>query len=262
MSVATTAARCSHLPHNPHRRRGSASALRRRPGRRVGPRVLPALVAGVGIRLIGSGLFVTDPAGGSPPRTVGTKSAEPGDGAGSASTPGGRLHNLGAIPIFAGIPAASLARAATAVRSRAQGWAAYSAGSSPVMAASFLRFGSAFSDNFRLAGQAGIFQRISIASGFGWLTTLSLRARHPFGSSQRGQGSHPRGNPAVPPPGPGRATPRRRSPPAGRRRPSARSGSSSASTLDPTRYAPLPDPREEVPAGGRKEAVAVSQGRQ
>jgi hypothetical protein len=45
-----------------------------------------------------------------------------------------------------------------------------------VTVGSFLFFGRAFGGVSRLAGKGGIFQRISIASGFGWLTALSLRA--------------------------------------------------------------------------------------
>jgi hypothetical protein len=38
--------------------------------------------------------------------------------------------------------------------------------------------GRAFGGVPRFVGKGGIFQRISIASGFGWLTALSLRACH------------------------------------------------------------------------------------
>jgi len=44
------------------------------------------------------------------------------------------------------------------------------------MVGSFLLFGASFGRVPRLAGKGGAFQRISIASGFGWLTVLSLRA--------------------------------------------------------------------------------------
>jgi hypothetical protein len=48
------------------------------------------------------------------------------------------------------------------------------------MVASFLLFGAAFGGAPRLAAKGGIFQRISIVSGFGWLSALSLRARTSF----------------------------------------------------------------------------------
>jgi hypothetical protein len=64
--------------------------------------VVPGLVFAAGVGLIGSGLFVTDPVAGFPPREHGLGGAldakpevEP--------TRGGRLHNLCGIPIFVGI---------------------------------------------------------------------------------------------------------------------------------------------------------------
>jgi hypothetical protein len=91
-------------------------------------------------------------------------------------TRSGRLHNICAIPIFAGIPVAGLASAAAAIQSKDYRWACYSAGSSLVMLGSFLLFGGAFGGVSRLAGKGGVFQRISIASGCGWLAAPSLRA--------------------------------------------------------------------------------------
>ena len=44
------------------------------------------------------------------------------------------------------------------------------------MVGSFVLFGRGFGGTLRLAGKAGIFQRVSIACGFGWVTALSLRA--------------------------------------------------------------------------------------
>jgi len=155
----------------------TARGLTRCPARRVGPRAVPALVAGVGIGLIGSGVFVTDPVGGFPPGTPGEERSHGADTTRTASTREGLLHDLCAIPIFVGIPIAALASAANAVRNRDYRWACYSAGSSLMMVASFVIFGRAFEGSSDLAGKGGIFQRISIASGIGWLTVLSLRAR-------------------------------------------------------------------------------------
>ncbi|HEX4220132.1 MAG TPA: DUF998 domain-containing protein, partial [Acidimicrobiales bacterium] len=148
--------------------------------RHVGPRAVPALVAGVGVGLIGSGVFVTDPVGGFPPSGPGEEGADHAGDGGSASTRQGQLHNLCAIPIFAGIPIGGLAAATTAVRTRDYRWACYSAGSSLAMIYGFLLFGSAFRSGSRLAGRGGIFQRMSIAAGFGWLTALSFRALSPL----------------------------------------------------------------------------------
>jgi hypothetical protein len=45
-----------------------------------------------------------------------------------------------------------------------------------MMVASFFLFGRASGGASRFADKGRIFQRISIACGFGWLTALSLRA--------------------------------------------------------------------------------------
>jgi hypothetical protein len=153
----------------------AARGLAQGPRRTVGPRIVPALVFGAGAGLIGSGLFVTDPVAGFPP------SAGACDGADRAtpdagSTREGRLHNLCAIPIFVGIPTAALTCAGSAARSGEYRWAAYSAGSAVVMAGASGFFGAGFGGVPRLAGWGGVYQRISIASGFGWLSALSLRA--------------------------------------------------------------------------------------
>ncbi|WP_081809521.1 DUF998 domain-containing protein [Mycobacterium sp. URHB0044] len=141
----------------------AAAGLGRSDARRIGPRAVPALVAGVGIGLIGSGVFVTDYVGGP----VRQGSARP--------TRAGQLHDLCGIPVFAGIPVAGLASAATAVRNGDYRWACYSAGSSTVMAGSFLLVVAAMRGRSGLSGKGGLFQRISLAAGLGWLSSLSLR---------------------------------------------------------------------------------------
>jgi hypothetical protein len=136
---------------------------------------VPALVAGVGIGLIGSGLFVTDYVGDLANESPDVKSRGPADVAPTRRTRAGQMHDLCGIPVFAGIPIAGLASAATAVRSRDYRWACYSAGSSTVMAGSLLLFGAAIRGQSRLRVKSGILQRISIATGLGWLSSLSLR---------------------------------------------------------------------------------------
>lgn len=152
----------------------AAQGLAKRPSRTVGPRVVSALIFGVGAGLVGSGLFVTDPVAGFPP------SSPDQDGADRplrvTPTRSGTLHNLCAIPIFVGIPAAALICAASGARSGEYRWAAYSAGSAAVMTGSFVLFGAAFGGAPRLAGHGGDFQRVSIAAGIGWLSALSFRA--------------------------------------------------------------------------------------
>lgn len=152
----------------------TARGLWQAPKRVVGPRLVPVLVGGAGAGLIGSGIFVTDPVAGFPAPSA------PQTGAGSASsfsvpTRAGELHNLSAVPIFAGIPVAALAAAVAGARVRDYRWASYSAISSLGMAGGSVLFGAAFAGKPRLAGWGGLFQRLSIVSGFGWVTALALR---------------------------------------------------------------------------------------
>ena len=152
----------------------AARGLAKSPRLAVGPRAVPALIFGVGGGLVGSGVFVTDPVAGFPPSSRDQDVADRALPVGP--TRGGKLHTLCAIPIFAGIPATALTCAASAARRGQYRWATYSAGSAIVMTGAFVLFGVAFGGVPRLAGQGGIFQRISIMTGFGWLSALSVRA--------------------------------------------------------------------------------------
>jgi hypothetical protein len=151
----------------------AARGLARSRERTVGPRVVPALIFGVGGGLVGSGLFVTDPVAGFPPSP--REHDNPGRTPSIAPTRSGRLHTLCAIPVFAGIPVAGLICATSAARRGEYRWASYSTGSALAMTSAFVLFGAAFGGKPRLAGRGGVFQRISITAGFGWLSALSLR---------------------------------------------------------------------------------------
>ena len=150
----------------------AADGLAQRPAEAVAPAVVPAIVLAVGVGLIGSGVFVTDPVGGFPP----SKQTPDGVSPPAAPTRAGKLHNLCAIPIFAGIPAAALTCAASAARRREYRWAAYCAGSAIGITGTFVLFAAAFGGAPRLAGHGGVLQRLSVATGFGWVSALSLRA--------------------------------------------------------------------------------------
>jgi hypothetical protein len=150
----------------------AARGLTRCPQKIAGPSVVPTIILAAGVGLIGSGVFVTDPVAGFPP----AEQAPDGISAPGAPTRAGTLHNLCAIPIFAGIPLAALACAGSAAGRREYRWATYCAGSAIGTTGTFALFGVAFGGGApRLAGRAGVFQRISIATGFGWLSALSLR---------------------------------------------------------------------------------------
>lgn len=149
----------------------AAQGLAKSPQGSVGPSVVPSLIFGVGAGLIGSGVFVTDPVAGFPPAV--DPQASP---SGVNATRQGTLHNMCAIPIFIGIPATALICAGSAARKCEYRWAASCVGSAIGMFGTSLLFGAAFGGAPRLAEHGGILQRLSIATGFGWLSALSLRA--------------------------------------------------------------------------------------
>jgi hypothetical protein len=146
----------------------AAGGVARSPKPAVGPVAIPMLIFGAGAGLIGSGLFVTDPVAGFPPSSDGQQPNTP--------TRGGSLHNLCAIPIFLGIPAAAMIAAASSAAGREYRWGAYSAASAIAMMSTSMLFGAGFSGTPSLARWGGAWQRISIAIGCGWLSALSARA--------------------------------------------------------------------------------------
>jgi hypothetical protein len=152
----------------------AAHGLAQAENQTLGPRVVSALMFGVGGGLIGSGVFVTDPVAGFPPPQRDHDQAERAPSA--IPTRQGTLHNLCAIPIFVGIPIAALTCAAPAARRREYRWGSYSTGSAIAMTSATVLFGAAFADATRCGGRGGVLQRVSIATGFGWLSALSLRA--------------------------------------------------------------------------------------
>lgn len=129
----------------------------------------PIMIGAAGIGLIGSGMFNTDPVSGYPPETP----PQP-----TPPTHTGVLHNLCAIPIFAGIPAAALLSAGSAIRTGYTAWAIYSCATAAVMAGTAALFGQAFAQKPSLVASGGILQRISITCGFLWLTALHAGAAH------------------------------------------------------------------------------------
>ena len=155
--------------------------LARSSTRVVGPPVVPVLVFAAGMGLIGSGAFVTDPVAGFPPENPAANAVAAI--AELAPTRSGQLHNFCAIPIFGGLPVAALIGAGSAVRRHEDRWAAYCAASSIGMASACALFGAAFGGVPTLVARGGLFQRLSIATGFGWLSALSFRALRPSSQS-------------------------------------------------------------------------------
>ena len=88
----------------------------------------------------------------------------------------GTAHNLAAVPVFLGLPAAALACGWRSWRAGQRGFGLYSAGTAVTMLAAMALAGAGFGQSPRLVDLGGLFQRASIITGFAWLTTLSARA--------------------------------------------------------------------------------------
>jgi Protein of unknown function (DUF998) len=133
----------------------------------------PLLIGAAAVGLLGSAAFATDPVGGYPP---GTPADRPG------YTRAGALHDLFAGPTFLGLPAAQLAYAWRFHRAGERKWAAYSASSAVAMLVGVARANAGFSQDPRFVRLGGLFQRVTVITGFGWLTALavhSLKAGRP-----------------------------------------------------------------------------------
>jgi hypothetical protein len=114
------------------------------------------LVGAAAVGLLGAGAFRTDPILGYPPGESEDKTSE------------GKVHDLFGVPVFLGIPAAAFAEAR---RSRG-GWRLASIASGLGMLAGFVLAGAGFSGK---AVPGGLYQRLSLGVGLGWVTALMLR---------------------------------------------------------------------------------------
>jgi hypothetical protein len=125
------------------------------------------LIGAAGAGLIGSAVFTTDPVTGYPP---GTPDAL------TRPTRTGIAHNLAAVPVFAGLPAAALASGWRSWRAGQHRFGMYSAGTAVTMLTTMALAGAGFGQSPRLINLGGLFQRASIITGFAWLTALSAQA--------------------------------------------------------------------------------------
>ena len=135
--------------------------------RATSSRAVPVLIGAAGAGLIGAAVFTTDPVSGYPP---GTPDAL------IRPSPAGTAHNLAAVPVFFGLPAAALACSWRSWRAGQRGFGLYSAGTAIAMLATMALAGAGFGQSPRLVNLGGLFQRASIITGFTWLTALSARA--------------------------------------------------------------------------------------
>lgn len=146
---------------------GLSVALRGKPA--DDSRVLSPLVAAAGVGLLVSAAAQTDPVSGYPPDTPAWP-IEP--------TRHGAIHDLGALPVFIGIPTACLISAAQATRQHDLRWAGWSLGAASSALVMLGLSVGAFEQHPRLVCWGGLFQRAAATSCLGWLTTLAARALH------------------------------------------------------------------------------------
>lgn len=126
----------------------------------------PILVAAVGLGLIVAGVFVTDPAQGYPPGTP--------NGPSVTMTWHGTIHFFGgAVAVFGLLPLACFVLARTFADNRRHwsNWAAYSIASGILMWAFFVAFAVAAMHG----GPSGLYERIALGVGFGWVVVLAAR---------------------------------------------------------------------------------------
>jgi len=145
----------------------AAAGLSRAGDPAAGTRAAPALIGAAGAGLIASAIFPTDPVSGYPPGTPDVP---------RAPSRTGTVHNLAAIPVFLGLPAAAASVSWRCFRTGQRRWGLCCAGTAITMPTAMALATAGFSQSPRLVRLGGLFQRASIVTGFAWLTALSARA--------------------------------------------------------------------------------------
>ena len=130
-------------------------------------RAVPILIALVGAGLLGAGFFACDPISGYPP----------GSPIPAPRTAHGIAHDLFSTPVFTVLPAAMVVMARRFHRSGERAWAVASAIGAPVFFACFVIAAIGFNQYPTLMPFAGLWQRLALIIGLGWLGLLSWRVR-------------------------------------------------------------------------------------
>jgi hypothetical protein len=126
----------------------------------------PLLIGVWAIGLLGAGIFPTDPVSGYPP---GTPDQLPG------YTWHGALHDLFSLPGFAALAAACFVFGSRFAARGERGWAVYSFFTGLAFTVAFVLASAGFGQAEGLVDLAGLFQRLAVTIGFGWLTLLAAR---------------------------------------------------------------------------------------
>ena len=133
-------------------------------------RATPILLAIVGLGFLAAGFFACDPISGYP---VGSPIPAP-------RTPHGIAHDLFSTPVFTVLPAAMIVMARHFHRAGDRVWTLLSAAAAPVFFACFVLASVGFGQNPLLMPYAGLWQRLALIIGLGWLGLLAVRLRRPL----------------------------------------------------------------------------------
>lgn len=137
------------------------------------PRSGSRLVALTAAGLLACGAFPADPVNGYPPGTPPTP---------VRMTPAGYAHLAASSAIMLGVPLTMAEHARYAWRRGDRRWAGFSAAATALTGASFAAACAGFAQVSVLPRVAGGLQRVAVATSFGWLAALALRAlRHTAG---------------------------------------------------------------------------------
>ena len=138
----------------------------RRALRSLGGAIWGPLLVGIwAIGLLGAGVFVTDPVSGYPPGTSDRMSGYSWHGA---------LHDIFSLAAFVALAVACFVFGRWFSARGERGSAIYSAVTGIVFAVAFVLSSAGFGQAEGLVDLAGLFQRVAVAVGFGWLALLAV----------------------------------------------------------------------------------------
>jgi hypothetical protein len=123
------------------------------------------LIGAIAIGLLGAGIFVTDPMNGYPPGTPNLP---------LQYSVSGRLHRLFSAFVFLGFPIACFVFARLFARWGERRWAIYSVVTGIAFVVMFIVTSAGFAQVEGLVDYAGLFQRITLTTGWVWLTLLAF----------------------------------------------------------------------------------------
>jgi hypothetical protein len=130
-----------------------------------GSTLVPVLIGLHGLGLVGAGVFITDPVSGYPPGTPDLL---------VRPTRLGALHDLFSLPTFVGWPIACIVLGFHFMHWDEFGWAVYSWATGLVFIVGLVVTNIGFAQVRPLVQVGGLLQRLTVMTGFGWVTLLAV----------------------------------------------------------------------------------------